>query len=161
MHQEHITQRKEGASLDQHPLQRSAFENTNTSAEEPPFQLKAGSGGTIQASMEDTLGTIQQNAQEKFGVDVSGVQFSQDNSIRDFGAVGAYEAGGPAQRTTAGGSVTIADGSADTAAHEYGHAIRAAQGYTPTADTNVNGQAVDSNPSEEAAADNIGKELLA
>ena len=164
MNQEPIFQRKQESSAgpEQPPLQCSGFEDTNVSASEPAFQLQASSSAPVQRSADDTMGKIQQNAQEKFGVDVSGVQLNKDVDLSSVGAVGTYQAGGAAQRQAATGTINVASGAGDsTVAHEYGHAIRNAQGYNPSADTSVGGQGVDSNVAEERRADSIGDQLLA
>lgn len=156
MHQEPI-QQKESATPD-HALQLSGFDGgESTSASPPAFQLKA-SNGPLQRSTADGISEVVNNAASA-GLDTSKVDIEVSNAPKDVGAVATH------QPTGDGGSKIAVTPDSPTqmknnVGHELGHAMSLQSGYTPTADTNIGGAAIDTNQAEESKADSFMSKVV-
>ncbi|WP_299454930.1 hypothetical protein [uncultured Microscilla sp.] len=134
----------------QQPIQRK-LQNAYESKEGQKQPIQAKQAPIQRASSQKVAPHLQQYAAQKYGADLSRVNI-QENS--------PFPSSVNAKATIQDNSIHIAPGESTTVKnHEIGHAIDNQLNGAPKANAQVNGQAVNTDPTRESAADRIGTEL--
>jgi|GEM_PF-6775790 len=155
-----LIQRKDApASLDTHVLDKSGFEDTNTSAEAPAMQLKAeGSDSPMQLKESSGGGVdgLMQGFAQTTGHDLSNTSIEFNSSEpASHGAIATHQPG--VIKTSESQSESLSKG---TLAHELGHEADVRSNGTPQVTGQTPSGAAMSD-SREGVADNLGEKAAA
>ena len=147
-----VQQHQQTPATESHALESSGFENSSRSSSAPAFQLKASPNAnpTQLKAGGGSAGSLPSNLVEGFasttGHDLSNVNVHYNSSAPEKVGALAY---------AQGNDIHLGAGQEQHLAHEAAHVVQQREGRV-TANTEVNGMAVNDNKGLESEADSMG-----